>query len=319
MRILVIKLAALGDFVQAAGPMRRIRAAHPDAEIDLLTTPPYASLGRALGVFDHIDDDGRPGGALAHLRLARRLRGRGYARVYDLQTSDRSSAYRLMFAPRFPEWSGIAAGASHPHANPDRDRMHTLERQAEQLRDAGVWPDAPVAPGSAPPPDLSALGAGVDPAAFGLTEPYALLVPGASPDRPGKRWPQNAYATLATALRREGLAVGIVGGPAEAQAGHAIAVASGAIDLTGRTDFAQVAGLGARAAVAVGNDTGPLHLIAASGAPTLALFSGESDPALCAPRGRRVDVLRRARLAELELDVVRGAALALLSADTPAP
>ncbi len=317
MRILVVKLAALGDFVQATGPMRRIRAAHPDAEIELLTTPSYAGLAQALGVFDRIDTDGRPKGAVAHLRLARRLRGRGYDRVYDLQTSDRSSAYRLMFAPRFPEWSGIAPGASHPHRNPDRDRMHTLERQAEQLRDAGVWPDAPSAPGAAPPPDLSALGKDVDPAAFGLAAPYALLVPGASPGRPGKRWPATAYAAVAAALRREGLSVGVVGGPAEAATAREIAGATGAVDLAGRTDFAQLAGLGAHADLVVANDTGPAHLLAASGAPLLALFSGESDPALCAPRGLRVEVLRRDRLADLEVEAVLRASLALRRPTSP--
>ncbi len=44
--------------------------------------------------------------------------------------------------------------------------------------------------------------------------------------------------------------------------------------------------LGAKAALAVGNDTGPLHLAAAGGAPTIVLFSKASDPALSAPRGR---------------------------------
>ena len=46
-RILVIKLAALGDMVQAFAPMARIRQAHPEAEITLLTTPPYAALAAA--------------------------------------------------------------------------------------------------------------------------------------------------------------------------------------------------------------------------------------------------------------------------------
>ena len=45
-RILVIKLAALGDVVQAFGPFAAIHAHHPDAEITLLTTPPYAGLLR---------------------------------------------------------------------------------------------------------------------------------------------------------------------------------------------------------------------------------------------------------------------------------
>jgi len=51
-RILVIKLGALGDFVQALGPFAAIRAHHPAADIVLLTTRPYADLGRASGYFD---------------------------------------------------------------------------------------------------------------------------------------------------------------------------------------------------------------------------------------------------------------------------
>src|SRR5580704_2648292 len=40
-KILVIKLGALGDFVQALAAMEHIRAAHPKAHITLLTTPPF--------------------------------------------------------------------------------------------------------------------------------------------------------------------------------------------------------------------------------------------------------------------------------------
>ena len=46
-------------------------------------------------------------------------------------------------------------GASHRHLNKNRDTMHTLERQADQLLYAGIWDDAPTAPGTAPAPDLS--------------------------------------------------------------------------------------------------------------------------------------------------------------------
>ncbi len=308
-RVLVIKLGALGDFVQAAGPMRRIRSAHPDARLTLLTTPLYADLARALGVFDAVDEGGRPRGLLQHLALARRLRAGRHQRVYDLQTSGRSSAYRRLLWPRAPQWSGIAPGASHPHADPARDLQHTLERQAGQLKDAGIWPDAPTAPGSAPAPDLSDLVSEADvPARFGLAAPYALLAPGASPLRPGKRWPAEGFAALARALAAEGLAAAVVGGPAEADLGRELAAGAGALDLVGRTSFTDLLALGRGAALAVANDTGPAHLLAASGAPVLVLFSGESDPALCAPRGARVRVLRRDRLADLDVGTVAAAA-----------
>jgi ADP-heptose:LPS heptosyltransferase len=310
--VLVIKLGALGDFVQALAAMRRIREAHPEAAITLLTTPPFAALGEACPYVDAVETDGRPDGPLGTARLIARIRQARYDRIYDLQTSSRSSTYFQLLRPKPPEWSGVAPGCSHPHRNPERDGMHTLERQAEQLRDAGIWPDAPVEPGQAPPPDLSWLARPEAAEAFGLGARYVLLVPGGSAHRPEKRWPVGCYAELARLLGDQGLSVGVIGGPAEARLAHRITEAAPAArDLTGRTDFAQIAALGVGAALAIGNDTGPTHLIAAAGAPTLALFSDASDPALCAPRGRAAAFLRTRSLAELPLDAVLGRAAAL--------
>ena len=302
-RILVIKLAALGDFVQAFGPFAAIRAHHPGAAITLLTTPPYAELARLSPWLDAVWTEGRPAWSdpLAIWRLYRRLHGAGFTRVYDLQTSARSSRYRWLVG-RGAEWSGIARGASHPHANPRRDLMHTIERQREQLEMAGIR--------DFPAPDLGWLDGDV--AALGLPPRFALLVPGASPARPGKRWPVGHFAALAAGLDRP---VAVVGGPAEAPlAAEILAAAPGAVDLTGRTGYAALGAVARRADFAVGNDTGPTHLIAATGCPTLALFGPESDPALCAPRGRAVVVLQRESLARLTVAEARVALAALVAA-----
>lgn len=303
MRVLVIKLAALGDFAQAFGPFAAIRAHHPDARITLLTTKPYAPLARMSPWFDAVWDDGRPDwtNLPAVFRLARRLRGAGFDRVYDLQTSSRSSRYRW-FVGRRAEWSGIARGASHPHANPQRDAMHTADRQREQLEMAGVT--------ACPEPDLAWLDA--DLSHFALPAHFALLVPGASPGRPAKRWPEDRFAALAAGL---GLPCAVIGGPAEAPLAAAIGAAvPGTVDLTGQTSFADIAALGRRAAFCVGNDTGPTHLLAAAGCPTLALFGDDSDPALCAPRGAAVRVLRHRPLAALDVAAVQAAWPALARA-----
>jgi ADP-heptose:LPS heptosyltransferase len=57
----------------------------------------------------------------------------------------------------------------------------------------------------------------------------------------------------------------------------------------------------------VGNDTGPMHVIAAAGCPSLVLYSRESDPAKVAPRGPSIATLRREVLAELSVAEVLGA------------
>lgn len=289
-RVLVIKLAALGDFALAFGPFAAIRAHHPTACITLLTTPPYAALARQSPWFDEVWDDGRPPARRLPALLLRLRRAR-FDRVYDLQTSGRSSRYRLAVG-RKAEWSGIARGASHPHRNPGRDTMHTLDRQREQLADAGIP--------SVPQPDLTWLDRDLE--ALQLPRDFIVLVPGASPDRPGKRWPAAAYAALA---RRLAFPAILLGGRAEAPLASEISeLAPGVRDLTGRTDFAAIAAIGRRAAYAIGNDTGPMHLLAAVGCPCLVLFGDDSDPALCAPRGAAAQWLRHLPLQSLPVERV---------------
>src|ERR1700752_2831263 len=113
-RILVIKHGALGDFVLATGPFAAIRRHHPNATITLLTTAPFVALAKAAPYFDQIWVDQRPRAlALRGIwRLRRRLNAGRFDRVYDLQTSSRSSWYFHLLRRPKPEWSGIARGAS---------------------------------------------------------------------------------------------------------------------------------------------------------------------------------------------------------------
>ena len=317
-RILVVKLGAFGDFVLAFAPFAAIRAAHPDAEVTLLTTPPFAAFARASPWFDRVVVDTRPPAwhVPGLLRLRRALRG--FDMVYDLQTSSRSGWY-FWLAGR-PRWSGIAPGCSHPHANPGRDAMHTVERQREQLAMGGI--------ARFPAPELGWLhqgqgSAGASPwnagegeggatrvmlpghphpgplPPAGEGEGRAVLIPGAAPHRPRKRWPAERFGELAALLAGRGLTPVIVGAAVDAPYATAICAACpAAIDLTGRTSLLQLAGAMATATLAVGNDTGPTHLAAALGLPTIALFSADSDPTLTRPRGD-VTVLAFPDLADL--------------------
>lgn len=290
-RILVIKLGALGDFVQALGPFAAIRRHHADAWITLLTTASYAEMAYASGYFDEIWVDPRSRLPRRLLALRKWLRGSRFQRVYDLQTSDRSAFYFRLFWPGpYPEWSGVANGCSHPHANPGRDAMHTLDRQAEQLRMAGIE--------DVPPPDVS--WAAPDVARFNLSGHYALLAAGGAAHRPGKRWPAERFAELAGWLVRQGITPVLLGTKAEGRALAAITAACPAArSLAGETGFLDIVGLARGAVSAIGNDTGPMHLIAVAGCPSVVLYSAESDPALCAPRGPRVVILRRPSLDQL--------------------
>jgi ADP-heptose:LPS heptosyltransferase len=299
-RILVIKLGALGDFILATGPFSAIRAAHPHDEIVLLTTAPFAQLGRDCDLFDEVWIDERPSriNLIAIQRLRRRLRGGRFTRVYDLQTSGRSAWYfRLMRGFGRPQWSGVAFGASHPHANHNRNNMHTIERQADQLAMAGI-PETPF-------PDLSWLTSDIS--RFGLPDRFALLIPGAAAHRPEKRWPAASYREIAGSISDRGVLPLVIGGPDEFDLAAEIAANGVAKSIAGDTSFADIAEMSRHAAGAVGNDTGPMHIAAICGCPSVVLFSKASNPDITAPRGDDVTILQRDNLADLGVSEVAAA------------
>lgn len=119
--------------------------------------------------------------------------------------------------------------------------------------------------------------------------PLVALVPGSN--APARRWPADRFAALARGLLADGCRVVVVGGAPEAGlTARIVNDAPGSRDEGGRTDLAGLAALLALCHVVVTNDTGPMHLAAAVGAPTVTLW-GPSDPNEVAPRwGRQVGV-----------------------------
>ncbi|MSP02377.1 MAG: glycosyltransferase family 9 protein [Acetobacteraceae bacterium] len=295
--ILIIKLGALGNVILSLNAFAAIRGHHAAARISVLTTAPYGAWLRQAPFFDEVLVDDRPGwwNLPGVLRLRRILIQQKFARVYDLQTSSRSSRYfRLFPASSKPEWSGIAPGCSHPDRDPNRDLLHDNDRQIGQLRQAGITP--------VPPADLT--WSRGDIGRFGLPRDFALLVPGSAPHRLVKRWPAARYQELAQTLRARGLTLVVLGTASETPIAREIPAA---LDLTGQTSFGDLADLARASRFAVGNDTGPMHLMATAGCPSVVLFSHDSDPALCAPRGPDVRVLRRPDLGSLEVEAVLAA------------
>jgi ADP-heptose:LPS heptosyltransferase len=298
-RILVIKLSALGDFIQALGPMKAIREHHPEAHITLLTTKPYMTLGKLCGYFDAVWEDARPKAWQVRrtLKLRQQLKSGNFDRVYDLQTSDRSSSYFKLMGEKV-KWSGIVRGCSHPHANPKRDYMHTIERQAEQLEMAGIY--------KTPLPDLS--WATTDLSRFDLDNHFALLVPGGAPHRPEKRWPAEKYAELAHKLLERNIQPVMIGTAKEGDVlDEILDRCPDVLDLSGQTDFIEIAELARKAKFAIGNDTGPMHLISFVGCKSIVLYSKASDPVLCGQRGNDVVILREDNLKSLSVDRVLNA------------
>lgn len=297
MAILVIKHSALGDMILALPLLAAIRRHHPGEHIVLLTTEPYVDLTRGSGSVDEIwtDPRARLWQIGKTITLMRRIRQANFSRIYDLQGSQRTkSYYRLLGSPR-DIWVGNARGCRH-HIPDPVEPIHISELRAKQLALVGI-PD----PGL---PNLDFLQSDI--ARFDLPERFALLVPGGAPHRPAKRWPATAFAELARHLLQKDITPLLIGQAAErAEIETIVTAAPGARSLCDQTSIADLATLGRRAIVAIGNDTGPMHIIAASGAPSVVMFSNESDPRKVSPRGDHVRKLQRPSLQNLSVtDVI---------------
>lgn len=133
--------------------------------------------------------------------------------------------------------------------------------------------------------------------------PFALLQPFSSVR--SKEWDEGSFAAFGEELaRKTGLQPVVRWGPGERERAQALASSNEGFGLGPATNPASTARLASAAALFVGADTGPTHLAAALGVPTLALF-GSTDPARFGPIGPRTEVL----CAE-ESDYNRGRALA---------
>ncbi|MFA6111181.1 MAG: glycosyltransferase family 9 protein [Candidatus Latescibacterota bacterium] len=144
----------------------------------------------------------------------------------------------------------------------------------------------------------------------GLSAPLVALHPGSGAAR--KNWPLDRFAALADRLQERGLQPVWILGPLEEQTRKEAGCRPCLPPGTAR----ELAAFLAQVDLFVGNDSGPGHLAAAVGTPTLSLF-GPTDPALWRPRSRLGRVLQAPGgcLAQLTMDVVVEAAVACMEGE----
>lgn len=292
-RILVIKLGALGDFVQATGAFQDIRNHYPQAHITLMTTPgllPFASPAPFFNAI--VTDPRRPFWQLGNLfDVLKRMRG--YDLIIDLQNNQRTMLYYYLLGR--PRWAGSIKGCTYEQLQENHRGLHTLDRLGDLLSKVGI------ASQHLPDVRFARHDASDKLAAAGLEDgKYVVLIPGGSAHRPEKRWTQ--FEHLARRIIDGGTPCVLVGGGAEADILHQIAALTGAVNFCNQTTLNQLVDVCANAKAFVGNDTGPAHIAAACGVPGVVLFGHASDPNRCAPRGRNIHILQKDNIDDISVD-----------------
>ncbi|MDR1041557.1 MAG: glycosyltransferase family 9 protein [Deltaproteobacteria bacterium] len=283
--ILVVKTSALGDIIHALPTLYALRSLFPEARLCWAAEPRFAGILPGPPWIDSVvpyrKDELRalpfwkiPG---ALRGMARGMRASRFDLALDLQGLMKSTLVCLLSGARkrlgYCEMREGSFLFTRPVKGPNR-AGHVIERYLDVARSLGPVPDEV----RFPLPDCSGerdafrrelLG-------LGLSGPLALIFPGAG--WASKLWPPASYARLAARLSAAGMAVALGGGPGDADlASEIISLAKAPLpDLCGRTDIRGLMGLTSLASLCVGADTGPLHLAAAQGTPTVSLFGPSS-------------------------------------------
>ncbi|HVI12390.1 MAG TPA: lipopolysaccharide heptosyltransferase II [Pseudolabrys sp.] len=279
--VVIIPYVWIGDFVRCHSVVKLLRAKSPDRPIDIVSSTLCAPLADYMpGVRRAIVID-LPRGQLG-LALQRKL-----ARLLQEQKYGQAIVMSRKWKAALPPWlagiplrTGFAGEFRFGLLNDVRLGERKLPRMIDQMGALALPKDAPI-PAEWPLPELKIPGQEVATwiAQRGLAEekrPIVTLSPGAV--GAGKAWPARHYAELARALTADGVSVWVLGGPNETLIAKEI-VANGGNRVRDLTDAnLRNATLAlATADAAVSNDSGLMHVSAAIGTPTIAIFGPTSS------------------------------------------
>ena len=285
MKLLLVRLGALGDIVHALPVAAALRERYPDAQIDWLVDARHAAIlgfvpvvsGRAVVDFRRTADV---------LHEVGRLRRERYDVAIDLQGLVKSAAFawlsgaaRVIGFDRRHLRERAASIFYSEHVN-SGDVAHVIDKNLSVLDVFGIGERRRRFPIAVPA--SSALEPVAGRVAHDGRRGFALVNPGAA--WPNKRWPPGRFgAAAAWIAEAHGLLPVVLWGPGEQDLAIRVVDASmGAAMLAPRTGIGDLLALSRGARLMLSGDTGPLHLAAAVGTPIVALF-GPTDPARNGP------------------------------------
>ena len=305
--ILVVKLSAIGDVIHALPVSYAVKETYPDAHLTWVVEPTAYPMLEDNPYIDEIILFEKAkfrsiGGFLREIRpFRRRLRARRYDASLDLQGLFKSAA--IVFNAGAKKRIGTAnmREGAHLVSRPVRGEHvegHIVERYLDVARALGCRVEEvrfPVAVSA-----RNAAAADTLLTREGVPEGRRFVAFAIGANWPNKRWPAEHFAALADRLYRVGFIPVLVGGGRldETIAADIMAATEvPPVNLVGRTNLKQLARIYAHAALVLGGDTGPVHLAAGLGTPTVMLM-GPTDANRNGPYGQQenaIEVDRRCR------------------------
>ena len=273
--ILIIKHGSLGDIAQASGAIQDISDNHPNDKLYILSTKPYYNLlKKNPNIIDVIIDKRLSRFNLVYLYLLmRKIKKYKFAKVYDLQNSNRTGFYKKILFPKANSdiWSSTETTLPENTKKNDFDKSSVLNRFQHQLNVSGIKTDKVTKPDfSWSCEDISEIKK-----KYNLNK-FVLLFPFSSSHLTIKRWPY--YNQLIAKIKKafsDDLKIVTAPGPNEIKLSKDIDAES-ILDNEKSLNISQLSSLIKESYFVISNDTGPAHMAAHLNVKGLVLFGSHT-------------------------------------------
>jgi len=278
----------IGDAVMALPGLSALRLSVPGGLLTVLAKPWVADVIKMSPSADAVMmylDPGEHSGMKGKYRLAGELKKEEFDCAVLFQNA--FEAALIAGVARIPLRGGYDTDMrrillTHPVKRPEKKggEAHQVGYYMSLVRSLGFSAEVDLTPRLVPE------------STGGHEEKTVVLAPGASYG-PAKMWPSVNYVQLGKRLSEAGCSILVVGSKAESTVCGIVAkgIGNSATDLSGRTSLAEAGGIIAASRLVVCNDSGLMHLAAATGANVVALF-GSTDPDATGPFSESAFVIR---------------------------
>jgi lipopolysaccharide heptosyltransferase II len=288
-RILCVRLDSVGDVLMTAPALRALKQARADRHVTLCTSAVGARVAPLIPDVDDVVVYDAPwmkatsaGAADAHRAAIARLREGAFdaAVIFTVYSQSPLPAALLCFEADIPR--RLAHCRENPYqlltdwireSEPDRVQRHEVRRQLDLVASVGARTAQETIAVRLPPDSRRGMRGRLRAAGIAPGAGFIAMHPGAS--APSRRYPADGFVAVGRTLAARGHRLVVVGTTDEGPLADAVArgIGPAAVSFAGRTTLVELAALLSLARVVVANNSGPMHLAAAVGTPTVALYA----------------------------------------------
>ncbi len=300
-RMLIIRGDHIGDVIAATVVLEPLREAFPEATIDFVAPSWAADILSANPFLDNVIPfdppwfDRSAGGPVFDMNgfreLVELIRKGNYELAIDLRGDFRHILAMYLAGVRYRIGYGVTGGGFLlTHMVPYDTKKHETERNAALLEPLGIEGETGKVGLFLSEEDDEKTD--IVRREYGIEKDYAVVHP--VPGHKAKNWNEYDFAQVVKYVHDDkGLMPLIVGSESDGKAAKEILSLAGVegVDLSGKTSLATLGWLASGASLFIGVDSGPSHIAASTGIPSVILFSGVNDPEQWAPKGDNVRIV----------------------------